>query len=157
MFYDERMNIHFICRGNVLRSLIAETYVKSLEREDIHVISSGTNVDWSDSQEKEYFANTIALLDAHGIREYAKSRPEQLTQSRADNQDVTVFMNQRVVEEASKLAQCNGKILNWGITDIGEGNRTDRNKRTTYEEEIYNEITSKVDEILLSIAKHPSI
>lgn len=157
MFYDERMNIHFICRGNVLRSLIAETYVKSLKRKDIYVISSGTNVDWSDSQEKEYFANTIVLLDAHGIGEYAKSRPEQLTQTRADNQNVTVFMNQRVVEEASKLVQCNGTILNWGITDIGEGNRVDRSKRASFEEEIYSEITSNVDEMLSSIAKHSEI
>jgi predicted protein tyrosine phosphatase len=42
------MNIHFICRGNVLRSLIAETYLRSLELPNITVISSGTNVNWDD-------------------------------------------------------------------------------------------------------------
>ncbi len=148
MLYDEGMNIHFICRGNVLRSLIAETYLKSLQRDDLYVTSSGTNVDWSDAQEKEYFANTLALLDTHGIRSKAKDSPDQLTQSRADGQDVTVFMNQRVVEEASKLAQFNGKVFNWGIVDIGEGDRTDKSKRTTYQEEIYDEITSNVDELV---------
>jgi protein-tyrosine-phosphatase len=142
------MNIHFICRGNVLRSLIAETYVKSLHLKGINVTSSGTNVDWSDASEKEYFSNTLALLEKHGIQTYAKSFPEQLTQQRADNQDITICMNQRVVDEASKLVLLPGKVINWNIVDIGEGTRVVKDNRLTYEEEIYKEITEGVDELI---------
>jgi protein-tyrosine-phosphatase len=142
------MNIHFICRGNVLRSLIAETYVKSLNLKNVTVTSSGTNVDWSDETEKEYFSNTLALLEAHSIRDYAKAFPQQLTQQRADNQDMTICMNQRVVDEANKLVSLPRNVINWDIVDIGEGNRTVKDNRLTYEEEIYKEITGGVDELI---------
>jgi protein-tyrosine-phosphatase len=143
------MNIHFICRGNVLRSLIAETYTKSLKRDDISVISSGTNVNWDDPQEQEYFANTIAVLKRHGIASFVKENAEQLTQERIDSHhDSVVFMNQRVVDEAVKLVTLPFNTHNWDITDIGEGSRTDRNSRESYEEEIYSEITQKIDELL---------
>jgi protein-tyrosine-phosphatase len=142
------MNVHFICRGNVLRSLIAETYVKSLNLKGVNVLSSGTNVDWSDETEREYFFNTLELLDKHGIKSYAKSFAEQLTQERADNKDITICMNQRVVDEAAKLVVFPGKVMNWNIIDIGEGTRIVKGNRLSYEEEIYKEITDGIDELV---------
>jgi len=142
------VNIHFICRGNVLRSLIAETYLKSLNIKGVNVISSGTNVNWSDPQEREYFASTLAVLDRHGIKSFAKSKPEQLTQARIDtNHDVVVLMNERVVDEAAKIVTLPKDVLDWAIIDIGEGHRTDSNNRESYEEEIYQEITKKIDSL----------
>lgn len=142
-------NIHFICRGNVLRSLIAETYLKSLHLGNVHVISSGTNVNWADPQEREYFANTLRVLDRHDIKDLAKSTPEQLTQERLDGaRDIVVLMNQRVVDEASATISLPDNAINWDITDIGEGSRTDRTQREQYEEEIYSEITAKVDRLV---------
>lgn len=146
------MNIHFICRGNVLRSLIAETYLKSLKIDNINTMSSGTNVDWSDAQEREYFANTLSVLKKHGIVSYAKSHAEQLTQTRIDTcHDVIVFMNQRVVDEAAKIVVLPSHYLNWEIVDIGEGHRVDGDSRELYEEEIYQEIKQKVDDLLREI------
>lgn len=143
------MNIHFICRGNVLRSLIAETYLKSLNIPDVRVISSGTNVDWNNPQEREFFDNTIAVLKRHAIHHFAKPQAEQLTQSRIDNyRDIVVLMNQRVVDEAENIVALPTTSQNWSITDIGEGHRTDRSNRSRYEEEIYQEITAKVDKLL---------
>lgn len=142
------MNVHFICRGNVLRSLIAETYLKSLNIKDVTVISSGTNVNWDDPQEQEYFANTIAVLDRHGIKSFAKAKPEQLTQKRIDmNHDVVVLMNQRVVDEAIKIVDLPPDTYIWEIVDIGEGHRVDKDNRLSYEEEIYQEITQKVNKL----------
>ncbi|MDB5165833.1 MAG: Glyoxalase/bleomycin resistance protein/dioxygenase [Candidatus Saccharibacteria bacterium] len=144
----EAMNVHFICRGNVLRSLIAETYLKSLNIKDVEVISSGTNVNWNDPQERKYFAHTLAVLDRHGIKSFAKSIPEQLTQARIDaNHDIVVLMNQRVVDEASRIVELPKNTLSWAIIDIGEGHRTDAKGRESYEEEIYQEITRKVDSL----------
>jgi len=146
------MNIHFICRGNVFRSLIAETYLHSLQLSGIDAISSGTNVNWDDPQEKEYFANTLTLLERHGIKEFAKTTPEQLTQDRIDtHHDVIVLMNQRVIDEARNITTLPGNIKNWNIIDIGEGHRTNQTHRELYEEEIYEEIIRKVDELIQAI------
>jgi len=142
------MNVHFICRGNVFRSLVAETYLKSLNIKDIDVISSGTNVDWDNPQEREYFANTASLLEKHDIKFFAKSKPDQLTQERLNsNNDTVVFMNQRVISEAKAIITLPQSTLNWEIVDIGEGHRTDTNRRELYEEEIYQEIIRKVNDM----------
>lgn len=149
------MNIHFICRGNVLRSLIAETYLASLQLPDVRIISSGTNVDWSSPQEQEFFANTLAILNRHGINHFAKAHAEQLTQDRIDSHhDIVVMMNQRVIDEATKFVTLPATPLNWHITDIGEGDRTDQNQREQYEEEIYQEIVESVRTLLISIREN---
>jgi protein-tyrosine-phosphatase len=143
------MNIHFICRGNVLRSLIAETYANSLKIENVHVTSSGTNVNWNDPQEREYFSNTLSLLNRHGIESYAKSNSDQLSQERIDDShDIIVLMNQRVFDEAVEIVTLPSHAINWKVIDIGEGHRTVNDSRESYEEEIYQEITRKVDELL---------
>lgn len=147
------MNVHFICRGNVLRSLIAETYLRSLNLDNISIISSGTNVDWGDETERLYFANTLAVLDSHGIKPYVKAIAEQLTQERADNKDITVCMNQRVVDEASAIVKLPESTINWEIIDIGEGVRTNTDHREVYEEEIYREITAQVDELVKGLGR----
>ena len=145
------MNVHFICRGNVLRSIIAETYLRSLNIEDINVISSGTiaHSNWNKPQAHEHFATTLAVLDRHGIKSFAKQKPEQLTQKRiVDSHDIVVLMNQRVIDEASLIVQLPKNILNWEIADVGEEHRTNTNNRELYAEEIYQEIVLKVDGLL---------
>jgi protein-tyrosine-phosphatase len=142
----ERMKVHFICRGNVLRSLIAETYLKSLKIDGIDVISSGTNVNWDDAQERQYFANTLEVLKRHKIITHAKSQPNQLDQTRVDEfNDIIVLMNERVADEANRLVKFPVEAHNWMIVDIGEGDRTNEDEREQYEEAIYQEITKKVD------------
>lgn len=143
------MNIHFICRGNVFRSLTAEAYVKSLQLDNVNALSSGTNVNMDDPQEREYFANTIALLKRHGIDMFAKDRSDQLTRDRLDSaNDIVVCMNQRVIDEANQLVTLPVDVLNWSVVDIGEGNRTDLSKREEYEEEVFQEIKQRVDSLL---------
>jgi protein-tyrosine-phosphatase len=142
------MNVHFICRGNILRSLVAETYLKSLGLKDVSIMSSGTNVNWEDATERKYFSNTLELLDSHGIKAHVKDLPEQLTQSRVDNNDITICMNQRVIDEASVIVKLPEDIVNWNIIDIGEGHRTVESDKELYLEEIYKEITHKVDELV---------
>jgi len=133
----------------VLRSLIAETYLRSLEIPGVRVISSGTNVDWSDSEEREYFANTLAVLGRHRIADHAKQVPDQLTRQRIDEaHDVVVLMNQRVMDEALALVTLPKDVHNWNITDIGEGVRTNPDNRELYEEQIYQELTAKVDKLV---------
>jgi protein-tyrosine-phosphatase len=146
------MNIHFICRGNILRSIIAETYLKSLKLKDIHVISSGTNVNWEDLAERGHFSNSMKLLDRHGIKAYAKERSEQLTQQRLNGSDVVVCMNQRVVDEAHNLVDLPEGTINWNIVDVGEAHRIIVENYKQYEEEIYKEIIDEVDELVKKLS-----
>ncbi len=143
------MNVHFICRGNILRSIVAETYLKSLELKDVNVTSSGTNVDWEDEIEKGYFQDTLRLLDSHNIKTYAKDIPKQLTQARVSSDDIIICMNQRVIDEANSIIALPRNIINWNIIDIGEGHRTVASDKALYLEEIYNELTQKVDELVV--------
>ena len=142
------MNIHFICRGNILRSLVAETYIKSLELKNVDAISSGTNVNREDETERKYFSDTLRLLDNHEIKQYAKDSPEQLTQKRVDHQDITICMNQRVIDEAKNIVVLPENTIDWNIIDIGEGHRTFETDKELYLEEIYDEIIQKVDELV---------
>lgn len=151
------MKIHFICRGNVLRSLIAETYLRSLQLPSIIATSSGTNVDLKSEEERQFFANTIALFREHGIEEFAKKTSHQLSQERANTQDVTICMNQRVIDEASKIVDLPVNTQNWNIVDIGEGHRTVITKTQQYEEEIIQEIVKKVDELVTTLNLNPPL
>jgi protein-tyrosine-phosphatase len=148
------MRIHFICRGNVLRSLIAETYLRSLQLPNITATSSGTNVDLDSKEERTFFANTIALFRVHGIEEYAKDTSHQLTQDRVDRQDLTICMNQRVIDEANQLVDLPEGTRNWDIVDIGEGHRTAIENTRQYEEEIFQEIKKMVDKLVAQLSAY---
>lgn len=152
------MKIHFICRGNVLRSLIAEAYARSLNVKNTTCISSGVCVDLDDLTERGYFQNTIALLERHGISSYAKQLSHQLTQERVDSAGITVCVNQRAFDEALSIVTLPENTIIWDIVDIGEGGRAKdkdvADVRVIYEEEIYEEITTQVDQ-LVSMLKYP--
>ncbi len=150
------MRIHFICRGNVLRSLTAETYLRSLNLPNVESISSGTNVDFSIPQERIYFNNTLELLGRHGIRQFAKDEPNVLTQERIDASDIVVIVNQRAFDEAQKLVELPKSTIMWSVVDIGEGNRiaTEEN-RVELEELIYAELTAAVDDLVTTLHLRP--
>ncbi len=133
--------------------MIAETYLRSLDISDVTVTSSGTHVNWDDPKEREYFGATLDVLNRHGIGLFAKSAPEQLNPRSIEDHDLIVLMNQRVADEAKKQIAIPAGALTWSIVDIGEGHRTTILDDGNYEEEIYNEITEKVDELVRSFSE----
>lgn len=140
------MIVHFICRGNVLRSLIAETYLKSLHVPGVTTRSSGTVVDVYRESDKPFLEKTKEVLHAHGLGAYVKSEAEQLTQERLNGSNVVICMNRRVFDEASALVILPKDTIVWEITDIGEGERHDGYEDgREVEEVIYDEIVAKVD------------
>jgi protein-tyrosine-phosphatase len=143
------MHILFVCRGNVFRSLTAETYLRSLDLPNVTASSCGTNVDSSLPQERIYFNNTLELLGRHGIRQFAKDQSHELTQQEVDKSDVVVLVNQRAADEASAQVTLPDSTVVWHIVDIGEGDRiaTETN-RVELEELIYGELTEAVDELV---------
>jgi len=147
------MKVHFICRGNVFRSLIAESYFNSLHLPDIKAISSGTMADARREFNLEYFERTKVLLAQHGVSPLSKDGATQLNQQRLDSHDITICMNDPVYEEARAIVDLPAHTRIWHVEDIGEGKRVDLSQgRGPHEESGFQEIKSLVDNLVQELA-----
>jgi protein-tyrosine-phosphatase len=145
------MIIHFVCRGNAFRSVIAEAYLNSLRLKGVKVMSSGTIAATYKNDNEPKFRKTLGLLRQHGIDGFAKSHyADQLTQERLDKADVVVFMNKIALDEGRQLCDLPKHTLVWDVTDLGEKGRiaTSEEERQTYAEDAYVEIVRNVDALV---------
>jgi protein-tyrosine-phosphatase len=150
-----RVIIHFICRGNSFRSIIAEAYLNSLEVNGWTVSSSGTTAASHKVRNLIYYGKTLALLDEHGIREFAKpDYGDQLTQSSLEKADIAICMNQRVYHECLQVVTFPASPRIWSVADVGEPGRiaATESEEQLYREDAYQEIVKNVDRLVSDIS-----
>jgi protein-tyrosine-phosphatase len=143
--------IHFICRGNSFRSILAEAYLNSLKLKNLRAISSGTNAAADRPRNLTAYTATLQLLAKKGIRQFAKAGyGDQLTQSRLAGADVVICMNQRVYDECQRLVTLPAGTRIWSVADIGEPGRIahTESERNLRREEVYQEIVEDISELI---------
>ena len=147
------MTIHFVCRGNAFRSVIAEAYLKSLRIPHLTVVSSGTVASKHRANNLKKYPRTYKVLERHKVHRYAKSViAEDTTQQMIDSADLVIFMNDIPHKEAVNLFRLPEKVIVWDVADLGEGDRiaTSEEKRDAILEEVFCEIRQYVDELVRS-------
>jgi protein-tyrosine-phosphatase len=150
--------VHFICRGNCFRSIIAEAYLNSLEVNGWSVLSSGTTAASDKARNLVYYRQTLALLGHHGIREFAKADyGDQLTESRLKQADIAICMNQRVYDEGLQVVAFPVGPRIWSVADLGEPGRivSAESDKDLYREEAYQEIVKNVDQLVSDLLAGP--
>jgi protein-tyrosine-phosphatase len=149
------VRVHFICRGNSFRSIIAEAYLNSLEIKACRVLSSGTTAALDKARNLVSYRKTLALLEKHGIREFTKADyGDQLTQSRLEQADIAICMNRRVYAECLQIVTFPAAPRIWEVADVGEPGRIAQaeSEKQLYREEAYQEIVEDVDRLVLDIS-----
>ena len=149
-----RVIVHFICRGNSFRSIIAEAYLNSLGVTGLSALSSGSTAAPAKARNLVYYQMTRALLDKHGIGEFVKADyGDQPTQLCLDEAGLAVCMNRRVYEECLPVVDFPVSPRIWSVADVGEPGRiahAEQDERY-YREEAYREITKNVDRLVSDI------
>jgi protein-tyrosine-phosphatase len=150
------MIVHFICRGNVFRSIIAEAYLNSLKFENLRAISSGTAAAVDRARNLAAYTETLELLSKNGIREFAKpGYGDQLTPPRLAGADVVICMNQRVYDECRRLVGLPAGTRIWSVADIGEPGRVAHTDdgRARCREEAYLEIVDGIGQLITELSR----
>jgi len=149
------MIVHFICRGNAFRSIIAEAYLNSLKFENLKAMSSGTAAAVDRAGNRGAYTETLGLLAKNGIQGFAKtSYGDQLTPSRLTEADIVICMNQRVYDECRQLVDLPASTRIWSVTDIGEPGRIAHTapRKTLRREEAYHEIVEGINKLISELS-----
>ncbi len=150
------MIVHFICRGNAFRSIIAEAYLNSLMLENIKAMSSGTAAATERAGNRAAYAETLDLLAKNGIREFAKAGyGDQLTPKRLARAGIIVCMNKRVYDECQQLVGLPSSARIWSVADIGEPGRVAHTQpgKALYRAEAYLEIAGSVNQLISELSR----
>ncbi|HSX34682.1 MAG TPA: hypothetical protein VLF62_03510 [Candidatus Saccharimonadales bacterium] len=145
------MIVQFICRGNTFRSILAETYLRSLNIPGVQVYSSGTVASLDKAGNAPNYERVIALLKRHNIAQFAKpTYAEDIRQELVQKSDIVVFMNNRAYQGAAGKFTFPKETLVWNVSDLGELPHvpTTEEERIAAMERTYAEIAQKVDELV---------
>jgi protein-tyrosine-phosphatase len=146
--------IHYVCLGNAFRSFIAETYTRSLAIEDVTAISSGVYASITKEQNAIYHKYVQQEIYKRGISQFAKDHyADDLNNELLSAGDVTVCMNERVYNEASKRFELPADTLIWDVTNVNEKERIISTEADVprYIAMAYDEIVRDVDALIATL------
>src|SRR5688500_6660253 len=115
----KKYKIHFVCRGNIYRSRLAEAIVLNLRNPKVVVSSSGISIE-------DNPGITIAPYAAYAAGHYKVDdvlvrNKTQTSNSELRSADIIVFLSEDVYEDAKKLYHLNSdKCVIWNVQDMGE-------------------------------------
>ena len=125
--------IHFICRGNVYRSRLAEAYAKSILNDESKIKVSSSGIEANRALNGDVDTDTVKALKADNRLNYLVPSWQQTTQEIIDTNDLIVFMNNTVYEDAAKLYTLpQEKCVIWHVKDV---------------DHIYPQVKENVDEL----------
>lgn len=153
-FATKPTQVLFICRGNAFRSIIAETYLRSLSLPNLTVISRGTVAKENKRANDQRFAQILALLERHNLLPFAKKKhAEQLTQQDIDSSDLVICVNDRVFDNCSVKFVLPPSAMIWDIADIGDPGLVvhDKEELLRVEENTFAKIERHVDQLRLAL------
>ena len=113
------VHIHFICRGNVYRSRLAEAYAKSLLKDNSDIEISSSGIEAKHALNGDVDIDAVKALEADNLKKHLVPSWQQTTQDLIDSLDLLVFMNDSVYDDASKLFNLpKDKCVTWHIKDV---------------------------------------
>ena len=133
--------VHFICRGNTFRSRLAEGYAKSRKLPHYHITSSGIDTAANKHVELSKYAKNIAR--EQNFTGFMSKSKRQTTQRILRSQDVLVFLNKDIYDEASAIYKIDARqAVVWDIPDLPD--YLSRHPRAKHSEENYLKITKNI-------------
>lgn len=112
-------SIHFVCRGNVYRSRLAEAYAKSILQNKTSAQISSSGIEAENALNGDIDPETTRLLSEEMIQSYLTPTWHQITQKDIDDNDIIIFMSKSLYAQASKLLTLpKNKVQVWSIPDV---------------------------------------
>jgi protein-tyrosine-phosphatase len=151
------MHIHFVCTGNVYRSRLAESYLKSNLIDSITASSSGTEAG------KHYASNgpiswlAMRLIQRNNLTPFLKPTSETTTREMLAKADLIIFMNTPNYDYAKDhLGYCEKNYQIWRVLDFGEfpdseAILTDERRQLEVSERTFEQIKQAVDNLVAEL------
>lgn len=154
-FYTISMKIHFVCTGNTNRSRLAEAYLRSKQLPDVKVSSSGVLATNNLNGALSFYANQV--LTEENIIQYASSGWTETTKEILEQNDLVIFMQPGHLDFVrEKLAYTPPHYEIWNISDVPTNpsgdTLTEQQEKIAEDEDIFQRIKKKVDELVLKIS-----
>jgi protein-tyrosine-phosphatase len=112
-------HIHFVCRGNVYRSRLAEAYAVSLLAKNGSMVVSSSGIEADKALSGDVDPETVRLLKLDALSHHLSPTWHHTTQEDIDKNDIIVFMSKSLFAQANKQFKIPAeKARIWGVPDI---------------------------------------